>query len=87
MDKFAFIRQKNRQCWSEVSTHVKNLAALANINDFPIVVRENIFKNWFNEDEIEDLDFHWLNWMEEKEEWFGKEIILIENEVRKKRQS
>lgn len=80
MDKFAFIRLKNRHKWEEISVHVKNVLALANINDFPNVVKEKIFPRLLGI-EIADLDDYWENWIDRKRNWFSSTIIPIDNEV------
>lgn len=83
VDKFGFIRKKSRIEFSEISYHVKNLMALANINDFKEIVKQKIFpslvsKQFASDDE---LDEYWVDWMTQKREWFSDRIIPIENEV------
>ena len=72
MDRFAFVRHKNRHDWNEISDTIKNCLALNNIEDFPEIVQQQIL-HLDNEE--------WEDFLQAREEWFSSSIIPLENEV------
>lgn len=57
--------------------------ALANINDFKEIVKQKVFPNLVSKDfaNADELNEHWIDWMNQKSEWFSERIVPINNNV------